>query len=483
MTPEEFRQFGHQLIDWLADQRSKNYAGDVPVMSSVAPGWLKEQLPKTAPQHAEPFAHIMADLDRLITPACSHFIHPRFFGYFPSNGELSTVLGDLVSTGLGQLGLNWQSSPALTELEEVTTDWLRHATGLSEQWQGVIHDTASASTFVALLSARERANEYAMMRTGQRDDGKTLVIYTSAHAHSSVDKAALMAGFGKANIRYIETDESFALKPQRLIEAIEHDKQNGMHPCAVVATVGTTGTTAVDPVSAIAEICGQHHLWLHVDAALAGSAMILPECRKYWEGIERADSLVMNPHKWLGVAFDCSCYYVRDAEHLIRVMSTNPSYLQTQADGSAKNYRDWGLPLGRRFRALKLWFLFREQGISGLQERLRRDIANAQWLATQIGNSSPWKILAPVRFQTLCVRHEPVDLAEKDWDAHTLAWVNHINKSGFAYMTPSQLHGRWMVRISIGALPTEREHVEALWQTMQQTVQRCMQPSAQHSSQ
>ena len=472
MTPEEFRQFGHQLIDWIADQRTKNYAGDVPVMAPVAPGWLKEQLPKTAPLQAEPFEQIVVDLDRLITPACSHFIHPRFFGYFPSNGDLSTVLADLVSTGLGQLGLNWQSSPALTELEEVTTDWLRQATGLSDQWQGVIHDTASVSTLVALLSARERTNDYAMMRTGQRDDGKILVIYTSAHAHSSVDKAALMAGFGKANIRYIETDEHFALKPEKLNEAIERDKQNGMQPCAVVATVGTTGTTAVDPVLAIAKICHQHQLWLHVDAALAGSAMILPECRKYWAGIESADSLVMNPHKWLGVAFDCSCYYVRDAEHLVRVMSTNPSYLQTQADGSAKNYRDWGLQLGRRFRALKLWFLFREQGLSGLQERLRRDIANAQWLATQMSAAPQWKILAPVTFQTLCVRHEPTGLNDNELDTYTLAWVNRINKSGFAYMTPSQLHGHWMVRISIGALPTEREHVEALWQAMQHSVQQ-----------
>lgn len=439
-------------------------------MTPVEPGSLKAALPAQAPEQAESMANILADLDRLIAPACSHFLHPRFFGYFPSNGELSTVLADLTSTGLGQLGLNWESSPALTELEEVTTDWLRQALGLATAWQGVIHDTASVSTLVALLCARERGSDYAMMRSGRRADGKPLTVYTSAQAHSSVDKAALLAGFGREHIRHIETDEYFALRPEKLRERIETDRAAGFHPCAIVATVGTTGTTAIDPVQAIGEVATQEELWLHVDAALAGSAMILPECRSLWQGIEQADSLVMNPHKWLGAAFDCSVYFVRDAEHLVRVMSTNPSYLQTAADGQAKNYRDWGLQLGRRFRALKLWFLFREQGIEGLQARLRRDLANTQWLVEQIRQDREWTILNPVHLQTICVRHERHDMEVAALDQHTLRWVNAINASGFAYLTPSQLQGRWMVRISIGALPTEREHVEQLWQAMRTAV-------------
>lgn len=470
MTPEQFRQYGHQLVDWIADQRTQIYQGQPPVMSPVKPGSLKSALPRQAPEQPESMAAILADMDHLITPACSHFLHPRFFGYFPSNGELSTVLADLVSTGLGQLGLNWQSSPALTELEEVTTDWLRQALGLSDSWQGVIHDTASVSTLVALLCARERGNDYAMMHTGRRADDKPLIVYTSAHAHSSVDKAALLAGFGREHIRHIETDEQFALRPDKLRAQIAADRAAGLHPCAIVATVGTTGTTAIDPVQAIGNIAGEEKLWLHVDAALAGSAMILPECRTLWRGIEQADSLVMNPHKWLGVAFDCSVYFVRDAEHLVRVMSTNPSYLQTAADGQAKNYRDWGLQLGRRFRALKLWFLFREQGIEGLQTRLRRDLENTRWLAEQVRAEHAWKILNPVHLQTICLRHEPEGVNGEALDQHTLRWVNAINQSGFAYLTPSQLQGRWMVRVSLGALPTEREHVEQLWRAMRAAV-------------
>lgn len=474
MTPEQFRQYGHQLIDWLADQRQQIASGQPPVMAPVQPGALRAQLPNAAPQQGENFDALLTDLQQLIPPHCSHFLHPSFFGYFPSNGELSTVLADLASTGLGQLGLNWQSSPALTELEEVTTDWLRQMLGLSDAWQGVIQDTASTSTLVALLSARERSSDYAATRCGLQQVHKPLVIYTSAQAHSSVHKAVLLAGFGKQYMRLIETDADYAMKPDALQRALQADLDNGLQPCAIIASVGTTGTTAIDPLEPIATLAEHYGLWLHVDAALAGSAMILPECRHLFSGIERADSLVLNPHKWLGVAFDCSTYYVRDPQHLVRVMSSNPSYLQTAADGSAKNYRDWGIPLGRRFRALKLWFLLREQGVEGLQKRLRRDLANARWLAEQIDHTAGWKRLAPVPLQTICVRHEPDGLSGTALDQHTLAWVNHINGSGKAYLTPSQLDGRWMVRVSIGALPTEREHVAALWRLMQQTASDCI---------
>ena len=461
MTPEEFRRFGHRVVDWVADYRAR--AAGLPVMARVAPGEVKAQLPAAPPDAPEGFEAILGDLDRVILPGLSHWQHPRFFGYFPSNGELASVLGDYLSTGLGVLGLSWQSSPALTEVEEVVTDWMRQMVGLSEGWSGVIQDTASSCTLVALICARERSSTFSLARAGLQAEPSALVVYVSAHSHSSVEKAALLAGFGRSNIRVIPTDERHALRPDALAEAVQADLREGRRPCAVVATCGTTTTTAFDPLRAIAGVTAAHGLWLHVDAAMAGSAMILPECRWLWDGIEGADSLVMNPHKWLGAAFDCSLYYVRDPEHLVRVMSTNPSYLQSAVDGRVKNLRDWGVPLGRRFRALKLWCLIREQGVSGLQRRLRRDLENARWLEAQVRAEPHWKVLAPVPLQTLCVRHEPPGLDGAALDRHTLAWVERVNASGEAYVTPAVLDGRWMVRLSVGALTTEREHVAALW--------------------
>jgi aromatic-L-amino-acid/L-tryptophan decarboxylase len=465
MTPEEFRAAGHRLIDWIADYRAGTEG--FPVMARTQPGDVKRQVSSSPPECAEPFEAIVADLDRIVVPGLSHWQHPRFFGYFPCNGLLASVLGDYVSTGLGVLGLSWQSSPALTEIEEVVTDWMRAMLGLSTGWSGVIQDTASTSTLVALMCARERATDYGLSRGGLQAEPQPLSVYASAHSHSSVDKAALLAGFGRRNIRIVAHDAQYAMRPDALDAAIAADVAAGARPCAVVATVGTTTSTALDPIGAIADVAARYGVWLHVDAAMAGSAMILPECRSMWHGIESADSLVVNPHKWLGAAFDCSLYFVRDAEHLVRVMSTNPSYLQSAADGRVKNFRDWGLPLGRRFRALKLWFLIREQGVSGLQTRLRRDLENARWLEARIRAAAAWRVLAPVPLQTLCVRHEPHGLTGEELDRHTLAWVERVNRSGAAYLTPAILDGRWMVRISIGAEPTERWHVEALWSTMQ----------------
>jgi aromatic-L-amino-acid decarboxylase len=285
-----------------------------------------------------------------------------------------------------------------------------------------------------------------------------------------VDKAALLAGFGRDNVRLVPADEKNAMRADELTKAIETDIRAGAVPCAIVATVGTTTATAFDPVAAIAAVAKRFGVWLHVDAAMAGSAMILPECRWMWEGVEGADSLVVNPHKWLGAAMDCSVYYVRDAEHLVRVMSTNPSYLRSSADGAVKNFRDWGLPLGRRFRALKLWCLIREQGVAGLQARLRRDLENAKWLESQVRTAPEWRVLAPVALQTVCVRHEPAGMAGDALDAHTQNWAERLNQSGAAYVTPAILDGRWMVRVSIGAEQTERAHVEALWTAMKLAV-------------
>ncbi len=468
MSPEEFREYGHAVVDWIADYRQR--IADLPVMSPASPGQIKSLLPVSPPQQSESFEAILADLDRVVLPGLSLWQHPRFFGYFPANASLASVLGDFLSTGLGVIGLAWQSSPALTEVEEVMTDWLRQMVDLSDAWSGVIQDTASTSTLVALLSARERSTDFGLAQGGLQAEAKPLVVYVSAHSHSSVEKAALLAGFGRRNIHRVPHDASFAMSPDSLEAAIRSDVAEGKIPCAVVATTGTTTTTAIDPVKAIAAIARRHGLWLHVDAAMAGSAMILPECRWMWEGIENADSLVINPHKWLGAAFDCSVYYARDPEHLVRVMSTNPSYLQSSADGQVKNYRDWGLPLGRRFRALKLWFLIREQGVSGLQARLRRDMENARWLADQVRATDGWRVLAPVALQTVCVRHEPPSFSGEQLDRHTLGWVDRLNRSGFTYLTPALLDDRWMARIAIGAEPTEREHIQQTWAAMQAEV-------------
>jgi len=472
VTPEEFRAAGHQLVDWIAEYRER--AASLPVMAATAPGEVRSALPATPPEHPEAFDAVMADLERILVPGLSHWQHPSFFAYFPSNASLPSVLGDLLSSGLGVLGLSWQSSPALTELEEVVTDWMRRMVGLSDGWSGVIQDTASTSTLVALICARERASGYAMGGGGLQGGGeRPLVVYASAHAHSSVDKAALLAGFGRDNVRLVPHDEHFAMRADALAEQIAEDLREGRTPCAVVATTGTTTTTALDPIAALAEVAGRHGVWLHVDAAMAGSAMILPECRWMWHGIEGADSVVLNAHKWLGAAFDCSLYYVRDPQHLVRVMSTNPSYLRTAADAEAevRNLRDWGLPLGRRFRALKLWFLIRDQGVEGLRARLRRDLENARWLAAEVGRAPGWRVLAPVHLQTVCVRHEPDGLDGEALDAHTLRWADAVNRGGEAYLTPAILGGRWMVRVSVGAEPTERTHVEAAWALMRRTAE------------
>jgi aromatic-L-amino-acid decarboxylase len=344
--------------------------------------------------------------------------------------------------------------------------------GLSGAWHGVIQDTASTSTLIALLSARERTTAYCLTRGGLQAEAQPLTVYRSRHSHSSVDKAALLAGFGRDNVRLVPYDDVYALRPDALEAMLQEDVRAGRRPCAVVATTGTTTTTAVDPIEPIAQLAARHGLWLHVDAAMAGSAMILPECRWMWHGIDMADSIVINPHKWLGAAFDCTVYFVRDSEHLVRVMSTNPSYLQSSADGRVKNYRDWGIPLGRRFRALKLWFLIREQGVSGLQARLRRDMENAQWLAAEVQSTPRWRVLAPVSLQTVSVRHEPDGVVGDVLDRHTLQWAERLNRSGRAYVTPALLDERWMVRVSIGAESTERLHVEALWAAMREKAEQ-----------
>ncbi|UPJ64586.1 aminotransferase class V-fold PLP-dependent enzyme [Bradyrhizobium sp. 191] len=466
MTPEEFRRRGHEIIDWLADYHAK--MSDYPVQPATQPGDVKAMLPASPPIEAEGFGEIIADLDSVVLPNISHWQHPRFFGYFPSNSLGSGILGDLVSSGLGVLGLSWQSSPAVTEIEEVTVDWFRQMVGLSSAWFGVINDTASTSTLVALLCAREKTTGFSLVRQGLQAELKPLTIYTSASAHSSVEKAALLAGFGRENVRMVDIDDSFAMRPRALEDAILADIRAGFKPCAIVAAVGGTATVSIDPVSEIAAIARRHGLWLHIDAAMAGNAMILPELRWMWEGVEDADSVVINAHKWLGVPFDCSLYFVRDEPHLLRVMSADPSFLQSQADEKVRNLRNTGIPLGRRFRALKLWFAIREQGVSGLQARLRRDMSLAQDLRSKVEATPGWEVVAPVALQTVCIVNRPKSVPSHRLDDFTRAWAHAVNASGQAYVTPATAAGHWMVRVSIGAISTEASDIEAVWHTIQE---------------
>jgi len=463
MDPAEFRRLGHELVEWIAAYRER--LAELPVMSRVQPGEVAARLPARPPQRPEGLDAIVADLDEIVLPGITHWNHPGWFAYFPSNTDLSSVLADMVSSGLGPQGMSWQTSPAATEIEDVTIDWLRQMLGLPERFSGVIHDSASTATFCALLCARERTTGYGQTRGGLQDEDRPLVVYASDQAHSSVPKGALLAGFGADHLRLIDTDDVYAMGVDRFVVAVRDDVAAGRRPCAVVAAVGTTATTAVDPLREIAEVAGRHGLWLHVDAALAGTAMICPEFRELWDGIEEADSLVLNPHKWMGTGFDLSAYYVCDPDHLVRVMSTDPSYLRTAQDGSVRNLRDWGIPLGRRFRALKLWFLIREQGVEGLQARVRRDVENARWLAHEVDEAGDWESLAPVPLQTVCLRHVP-DALRGDGpalDSHNQAVADRVNRGGNAYLTTSVVKGRRLIRVSVGAQPTERADVEAVW--------------------
>jgi len=478
MGPEEFRAAGHELIDWIADYRVR--IPQLPVQAQVGPGEVAGKLPGRAPEEAEPLSRVLDDLEGVVVPGVTQVQHPRYFGWFPSNACLSSVLGDLAASGLGALGITWQSAPALTEVEEVVVDWLRELTGLPQSWKGVIQDTASSACLVALLAARERATNFSKTRGGMQAESAPLTVYTTQHAHSSVAKAVALAGYGQDNLHLVDVDPvTYAMRPGALASALEADLAAGCRPAAVVATVGTTGTTAVDPVAQIVPLAREYGMWVHVDAAMAGSALLLPEMRWLANGVEGADSLAWNPHKWLGTVLDCSLLYVADPGHLIRVMSTSPSYLRSAVDGEVTQYKDWGIPLGRRFRALKLWFHLRLDGVEAIRARLRRDLENARWLAGQASSAPGWRVLAPVNLQTVVLRHEPAGVVSGNGevldagalDAHTLSWVDAVNGSGAALVTPSLLDGTWSVRVSIGAEATERRDVEELWYLLRQAAE------------
>ncbi|HZY04419.1 MAG TPA: pyridoxal-dependent decarboxylase [Anaeromyxobacteraceae bacterium] len=467
MDADEFRCLGRALVDWIADYRER--LESLPVMSRARPGEVRARFPAEPPRQGGQLAEALASLEALVLPGITHWNHPSFFAYFPSNTSYASVLGDLAAAGLGAQGMSWQTSPAATEVEEVVVEWLRRMVGLPESFSGVIHDSASTATLTALLCARERSSGHAQAGAGLQGGEPPLVVYASDQAHSSVEKGALLAGFGRDHLRLLGTDAEHALRLDLLEEAVRRDLAAGRRPCALVATTGTTGTTALDPVEGMAAVAARHRMWLHVDAALAGTAMVLPECRWMWRGVERADSVVMNPHKWLGTGFDLSAFFVRDPEHLVRVMSMSPSYLRTARDAEVRNLRDWGIPLGRRFRALKLWFHLCDEGVEGLQARIRRDLDNARWLAAQVDAAPGWERVAPAPLQTVAVRHLPAgEDDEARLAAHNLGIARRVNEGGRAYLTPSVLKGRQILRVSIGAERTERRHLEALWRLMQE---------------
>jgi aromatic-L-amino-acid decarboxylase len=475
MEPEEFRRAGHELVDWVADYRLS--LAERPVRSTVTPGQVSAALPCSAPEQPERLQALIADVDSIIVPGLTQVQHPRNFAWFPSNASLSSVLGDILASGLGALGLSWQSAPALTELEQVVCDWARQLCGLSSGWHGTISDGASTACLVALLVARENASGGSARRGGLQAEQVPFTVYCSPEAHSSVAKAALLAGYGANNLRLVPISRpSRAMDARELASLMAQDVASGRKPAAVVATAGTTATTAFDPLAEICRVALEHGAFVHVDAAMAGSAMFLPECRWLFDGIEGASSLCWNPHKWLGSVLETSLFFVRDPEPLVSVMATDPSYLRSARDGSVVQYRDWGLPLGRRFRALRLWALLRLEGAEAIRARLRRDLANAQRLKSLIDQAPGWSVLAPVNLQTICVLHTPRGpdgeaVAGEALDRHTLGWCEAVNAGGLAHLTPALLDERWMVRVSIGAETTEWRDVAALWALMQQAAE------------
>ena len=464
MSPEDFRRHGHAVVDWIADyyQRIESF----PVLTQVKPGEVRAQLPPSAPATGEPFAKIFADIDRIILPGITHWQSPNFFAFFPCNASGPAILGDLLSSGLGVQGMLWATSPACTELETHVLDWLVEMLGLPEKFLssrtggGVIQDTASSSSLCAVLAARERATQFASNRRGC--DGK-LVAYTSSQAHSSIEKGVKIAGIGVQNLRLIDVDENFAMRPEALARQIQQDKNAGLVPCIVCATVGTTSSNAMDPLAEIGRTCREHGIWLHVDAAMSGTAALCPEFRHIHRGLELADSYCFNPHKWMFTNFDCDCFYVADRKALIQTLSVLPEYLRNQAtqSGAVIDYRDWQIPLGRRFRSLKLWFVIRHYGVEGLQHHVRRHVELAQNFAAWVRASERFELAAPAPLNLVCFRH-------KGGDASNQALMDALNRSGDLYLTHTKLDNRFTLRLCVGQSNTEARHVEHAWQRIQE---------------
>src|SRR5579863_7331005 len=473
MTPDEFRRHGHAVVDWIADYQSR--VESFPVLSQAKPGQIRASLPAHPPAQCEPFDALLKDVGRLILPGITHWQSPNFFAYFPCNASGPGILGDLLSSGLGVQGMLWSTSPACTELETHVMDWLVGMLGLpgkflsSKTGGGVIQDTASSAALCALLAGRERATNYNVNKKG--GNGR-LVAYVSSQAHSSLEKAAMISGIGTENLRLIEVDENFAMRPEALARQIEADKKNGLTPCFVCATVGTTSSNAMDPVEAIGEICRKHNLWLHVDAAMSGTAMLCPEFRHLQKGVEAADSYNFNPHKWMFTNFDCNCFWVADRKALIQTLSILPEYLRNQAteSGAVIDYRDWHIQLGRRFRALKLWFVIRHYGIEGLQHHVRRHVELAQQFAGWVRDDNKFELAAPVPLNLVCFRHKGADPANQTIVNQRI--MDRLNRSGDLFLTHTKLNGKLTLRLCVGQTNTEARHVKQAWKRIKEEAEK-----------
>jgi aromatic-L-amino-acid decarboxylase len=457
MKNEDFRRAGYQFVDWIADyfENVEKY----PVVSRVEPGDIKKMIPAVPPARGEAMEAIFRDFENILMPGVTHWQHPGWFGYFPANNSPASVLGELLTAGLGAQCMVWQTSPAAAELEEVVLDWLKQMIGLPSGFSGVIQDTASTASLCALLSAREKATGFEGNESGLR---LPLVVYASEEAHSSVDKGVRIAGFGKKNFRRIPTDDRFALIPEKLDEAIVRDRESGLVPACVVATVGTTSSGAIDPLRPIGEICRRQGVWLHVDAAWAGTAALLPEKRWILDGAELADSLVFNPHKWMVTNFDCSAYFVRDPAALVRTFEIHPEYLKTGVDAKVKNYRDWGIQLGRRFRALKLWFVVRSYGVEGLQAMVREHIRLAGLFRDFVEAEARFELLAPAALALVCFRLND-GRGEAELNELNRRFLERINAAGPVFLTHTTLRGKYTLRFVVGQRTTEERHVRGAW--------------------
>ena len=466
MDLDEFRRHGHALVDWMADYLEN--VERLPVRAQVRPGEIAGQLPPAPPRESEPLERIFADFERIVMPGLTHWQHPSFFAYFPANSSPPSVLAEMLTATLGAQCMLWQTSPAATELETRTLDWLRQMIGLPQGFAGVIQDSASSATLCALLVARERATGWKADDEGLRAC-PALTFYASEEAHSSVEKAIRIAGLGRRSLRLIPTDADFAMRPDALAAAIRADRAEGRVPAGVVATLGTTGVGSSDPLRPIGEICREHGLYLHVDAAWAGSALLLEEHRSLIDGAEHIDSFVFNPHKWLLTNFDCSAHFVRDARALVRTLSVLPAYLQSRETGEVIDYRDWGVPLGRRFRALKLWFVLRSYGVERLQAMLRDHIAWTTELAERIEAALEFELVTPPRLALLTFRYRPRALDDAALDRLNERLLHALNDDGRLYLTQTRVRGRYVIRFAIGQLYTTRAHVERAWQVIAET--------------
>ena len=459
MDNEEFRRYGHQVVDWIGDylEGIRQY----PVLPSVKPGELVDRLPARAPEHGESMDAILEDFQSLIVPALTHWNHPRFYAYFAVSASYPGILGEMLSAALNVNGMLWKSCPALTELEQVTLGWLREWIGLPAEFFGIIYDTASISTLHAIAAAREMADPESRVR----GNAPGLVMYTSEQAHSSVEKAGITLGIGQENIRKIAVDDAFRMRVDLLREAVARDLDAGKRPFCIVPTVGTTSTTSIDPVDAVAEVAEQCGAWLHVDAAYGGSAAVVPELQFVLKGAERAHSLVVNPHKWLFTPVDLSAFYTRRPDILRRAFSLVPEYLQTAEDPRAINYMDYGVQLGRRFRALKLWFVLRHFGREGIAELIRKHIGYAQRLAGLIADHPDFEVAAPTPFSLICFRY-------RGSDDENRVLLEAVNASGKAFLSHTVLNGRFVLRLAIGNIATQWEDLEETWNLVRQSAKR-----------